>query len=270
MARKKSGANKNKVPKLNQERNLPEFLMEVERIMVLASELLEVLASELQVPPPEHEPVPSPEPKPGVKPKPEPEPMFSVLLVLFVPIIVFWYGDFGWFRLTMFGTLWVVLVSYAWSSADGKQARFDKEIASLKQECMTEKESAQKQVAMVSVMLANCTDALGACVAELEARTEELTARDAELAARTDELTAARDAERGAKAAARRAATVMARLTAAEQMECIVCQDAPSVVAMAPCGHVCYCAGCWKEQKIKPSTCPLCRADIEAVYEKVG
>ena len=46
--------------------------------------------------------------------------------------------------------------------------------------------------------------------------------------------------------------------------ECVVCMDAPKVVAMVPCMHMCACEACAQSLlHVSPPRCPVCRAPIE-------
>jgi DNA-binding protein H-NS len=46
--------------------------------------------------------------------------------------------------------------------------------------------------------------------------------------------------------------------------ECVVCMDAPKVVAMVPCMHMCACEACAQSLlHAWPPRCPVCRAPIE-------
>ena len=41
-----------------------------------------------------------------------------------------------------------------------------------------------------------------------------------------------------------------------ESKLCVVCQNAPKVVALVPCGHVCMCEVC--ETQLAERCCPIC------------
>ena len=55
---------------------------------------------------------------------------------------------------------------------------------------------------------------------------------------------------------------------------CVVCMEAPSTVAMIPCGHVCLCMNCI--MVVRPSTaascgrCPVDRCHILGLYQLQG
>jgi hypothetical protein len=53
-----------------------------------------------------------------------------------------------------------------------------------------------------------------------------------------------------------------------DNARCVVCWTNASCVALAPCGHVCLCAGCvprLAEQQQGRETCPTCRNGVEGV-----
>ena len=52
--------------------------------------------------------------------------------------------------------------------------------------------------------------------------------------------------------------------TASVQTTCIVCRDAPPVIALLPCGHRCCCADCAHALRGRGSgRCPICRAAVQ-------
>jgi hypothetical protein len=44
---------------------------------------------------------------------------------------------------------------------------------------------------------------------------------------------------------------------------CVVCQRRGAAAATVPCGHLCLCVACSRQEK--PTTCPVCRMDIDGV-----
>ena len=53
---------------------------------------------------------------------------------------------------------------------------------------------------------------------------------------------------------------------ASDNARCVVCWEMASVVALAPCGHVCLCAGCLKRLAAqRPFLCPTCRVPVASV-----
>jgi hypothetical protein len=49
----------------------------------------------------------------------------------------------------------------------------------------------------------------------------------------------------------------------AEEMQCVVCFDAPKDHLIVPCGHQCVCAGCAEQlTNTRTPTCPVCRGPI--------
>jgi hypothetical protein len=45
---------------------------------------------------------------------------------------------------------------------------------------------------------------------------------------------------------------------------CVICMDAHKTQFIVPCGHRCLCAACAETNK--PSKCPICRADVAAIW----
>eukprot|EP01052_Picozoa_sp_SAG31_P035653 SAG31_NODE_4331_length_3346_cov_1.723745_3_plen_123_part_00 len=57
--------------------------------------------------------------------------------------------------------------------------------------------------------------------------------------------------------------------------ECCICNDAPAVVAVVPCGHCCLCETCATKLKLgsSPARCPMCRNNLQntlRVYMMAG
>lgn len=43
---------------------------------------------------------------------------------------------------------------------------------------------------------------------------------------------------------------------------CIICMDAPRIIAFLPCGHAVVCTGCSKLVMASGALCPMCRKHI--------
>ena len=50
---------------------------------------------------------------------------------------------------------------------------------------------------------------------------------------------------------------------------CVVCMEAPSIVAMIPCGHVCLCMNCVRNTMQK-GRCPVDRCEVYGLYQLQG
>lgn len=48
---------------------------------------------------------------------------------------------------------------------------------------------------------------------------------------------------------------------------CVVCMDAPSCVAMIPCGHICLCTECGFSTAASSGKCPVDRCTIHGLYQ---
>lgn len=49
---------------------------------------------------------------------------------------------------------------------------------------------------------------------------------------------------------------------------CIICQENPNEIVIAPCGHHCLCEQCAKKLQISSNKCPLCRTQIGVIVTR--
>lgn len=50
-----------------------------------------------------------------------------------------------------------------------------------------------------------------------------------------------------------------------EQRQCLLCMDAERTIVCRPCGHLCICTNCYKQNP--PATCPVCRHAVASVLQ---
>ena len=49
--------------------------------------------------------------------------------------------------------------------------------------------------------------------------------------------------------------------------QCVVCLEAPAIIALIPCGHVCLCMTCVQITVMKNGLCPIDRCEVNGLYE---